>query len=332
LPVSSQAAGWYDDPEDPAQQRYWDGNTWTDQRRPQQGPRNEDSLPRYGQPAQHGQVYGGGQTSTPQYGQDSEPRYGQRLPQYGQPGQGQYGQPGQGQYGQPEYGQPQYGQYAGPQQPQYGQYGGPQQSQYQHPPAGYGYPGQRVKVAPDGQPLSGWWRRVFAKIIDSIIVGIVGLPLTGYFYYQYMQVIVDYFEDTLHAAEAGTPTTNMTLPPEVYKWLIPAALIGFAVSFLYEYLFLTKKGSTPGKMALGIAVRYIPAGSAVPGQFVVVPPPGTAVAKRYGLQILFSVAGVIPLVGSLAGFGALLDYLWPLWDDRKQALHDKVAGTYVVRT
>ena len=27
----------------------------------------------------------------------------------------------------------------------------------------------------------------------------------------------------------------------------------------------------------------------------------------------------------------LLSYLWPLWDDRGQALHDKGAGTRVVR-
>ena len=26
----------------------------------------------------------------------------------------------------------------------------------------------------------------------------------------------------------------------------------------------------------------------------------------------------------------LLDVLWPLWDEKKQALHDKVAGTNVV--
>ena len=26
----------------------------------------------------------------------------------------------------------------------------------------------------------------------------------------------------------------------------------------------------------------------------------------------------------------LLDYLWPLWDDKRQALHDKVAATQVV--
>ena len=32
-----------------------------------------------------------------------------------------------------------------------------------------------------------------------------------------------------------------------------------------------------------------------------------------------------------AGIYSLLNYLWPLWDDKKQAIHDKVAKTNVVR-
>ena len=291
--MSSQVAGWYDDPEDPTQQRYWDGSAWTEHRRPQQGPPPFQS----------------------QYGQEL-PRYGQRLPQYGQ-------QPPQS--GQQ---QPQYGQYAGPQQPQYGQqYGQPPYPQQGYGQQGYGYPGHGAKSAPDGQPLSGWWRRVFAKILDSIIVWIVGLPVTGYFYYQYSQFLASYFHDAVRNAEAGTPMSPMGLTPEIYKWMIPATLLGFLVSFIYEYLFLTKKGATPGKMALGIAVRHIP----VPGQFVSTPPPGSAVAKRYGFQIGLNALGLVPLIGTFAGIAALIDYLWPLWDTRHQALHDKVADTYVVR-
>ncbi len=70
-------AGWYDDPQDPTQQRYWDGSTWTDQRRAQQGPPPyqgqfgqpaSTGQPQYGQPAQHGQVYGGAQPGQAQYG------------------------------------------------------------------------------------------------------------------------------------------------------------------------------------------------------------------------------------------------------------------------
>jgi uncharacterized RDD family membrane protein YckC len=310
LQVSSPA-GWYDDPADPTQQRYWDGNTWTDQRRAQQGPSPYQgqfgAASQYGQAAQHGQVYGGGaapseptRPAQPQYGQYAPPQQPQQ-PQYGQYAgpQPHYGQ--QAQYGQPQYGQPQYGH--------------PQQQ-------GYGYPGKRPNTTPDGQLLSGWWRRVFARIIDSIIVGIIGLPLTGYFYYKYSQVLWDYLKTTMDAAEAGTPTTTTSLPPEVYKWMIPAVLIGLVVSFAYEYLFLTKKGATPGKMLLGIAVRL----RDVPGN-----PPGAAAAKRYGFQIALSVLGLVPLVGTLAGFVALINYLWPLWDDKKQALHDKVAATNVVR-
>lgn len=291
-------AGWYDDPQDPTQQRYWDGEAWTDQHRAQEGPPPfqgqfgqpaATGQPQYGQPAQHGQVYGGGQQAPAQYG--AQPQ-----------------QTGQAPYGQPQPGQPQYG------QPQYGQ--GFQQQ-------GYGYPGRRVAATPDGQPLSGWWRRVFAFIIDSIIVAIIGLPLTGYFYYQYSQVIWRYFEDTLDAAEAGTPTTSTALPPDAYKWIIPGVLLGLLVSFVYQYLFLTKKGATPGKRALGIGVRL----RDVPGN-----PPGSAVAKRYGFIIGLSLLATIPLVGTLFSFLALINYLWPLWDDKKQALHDKVAHTNVVRT
>lgn len=27
----------------------------------------------------------------------------------------------------------------------------------------------------------------------------------------------------------------------------------------------------------------------------------------------------------------ILDYLWPLWDSKNQALHDKVVGSVVIR-
>jgi uncharacterized RDD family membrane protein YckC len=309
--VSFQA-GWYDDPQDPTQQRYWDGSTWTDQRRAQQGPppyqgqfgQQPGQTGQPGQPsqtAQHGQVYGGAQPGPVQYGQPAPGQYGQPTP--GQHGAGQYGA---GQYGgQPGQGYPPY--------PQQGQ-GYPQQ--------GYGYPGQGRHMTPDGQLLAGWWRRVWARILDSIIVGLVGLPFTGYFYYKYFQVIWNNTSDLADRAARGEqPPSTFTIPAEAYKWVIPALLIGIVVSFVYEYLFLTKKGATLGKMALGIKVRL----RDVPGN-----PTGSAVAKRIGFVVGISVLGVIPLVGTLVGLVALLDDLWPLWDDKKQALHDKIAATNVV--
>jgi uncharacterized RDD family membrane protein YckC len=72
-----------------------------------------------------------------------------------------------------------------------------------------------------------------------------------------------------------------------------------------------KRGQTVGKRAAGIRVvdsegRSIGYGRAF---------------GRYALTFLLGIV-VVPL---------LLDYLWPLWDRRNQALHDKAVGSIVVR-
>lgn len=270
-------AGWYDDPQDPSQQRYWDGVAWSGNLRPRQ---------RAQPTAQHGQAYQG----APAYPGPSPYQDG-----YGFQGQAQF----QGQF-----------------------QGQPHQQQGGYP--GYGYPagyGQMVPSTPDGVPLSGWWKRVAARILDGLIVTIVALPLSGYFLYQLFNVVYDFERRMIEDAAAGRTQPVDTLPTEAYKWLIPAVLISLLVSFVYEYLFLTRKGATPGKTALGISVRL----RDVPG-----PPPGTAVLKRWGLVAALSLGGQIPLAGGLFGLLSLLNYLWPLWDSRKQALHDKLAATNVV--
>jgi uncharacterized RDD family membrane protein YckC len=256
-------AGWYDDPQDPTQQRYWDGGFWTDYRRPREGPPPYQG--QFGQPQGHG-------------------------PGLGQPGMGREG------YG-PQQGYP------------------PQQ--------GFGYP-PRVPSTPDGQPLAGWWKRVLAKFLDGIVLFFLTMPFAGYFYWQAIVILYNDMEDEFNRAANGesTPPAFATeLPAEVYKWLIPVAVISLIISFLYEYFFLTRKGATPGKMAVGISVRL----REVPG-----PPPGSAVAKRFGVDYAFQLLGFIPVVGTLFSFLGLINYLWPLWDDKKQALHDKVAETNVV--
>jgi uncharacterized RDD family membrane protein YckC len=217
-------------------------------------------------------------------------------------------------YGQQTQPPPQYGQRI-PQQGGYPAY--PQSGQNQ----GFGYQGQGAGMTPDGQRLSGWWRRVLARFLDGIIAWFLALPLTGYFYYQSSQVMTTWLEDVMDAARAGS-TTPVSMPPEVVKYAIPASVLGYLVFFVYEYLFLVTKGRTPGKMATGIAVRL----RDVPGK-----PPRGAVAKRCGLDLAMYIAGSIPVIGIFASLALLLNYLWPLWDDKKQALHDKVAATNVVR-
>ena len=57
------------------------------------------------------------------------------------------------------------------------------------------------------------------------------------------------------------------------------------------------------------------------------PVTGGAAAKR---AAVYGLAPQVPLIGSLFG---LLNSLWLLWDKpNRQCLHDKVAGTVVVKT
>lgn len=104
--------------------------------------------------------------------------------------------------------------------------------------------------------------------------------------------------------------------------MLTIALIYLAVGFVYQVGFLMTVQATPGKLLLGLRVRL----RERPG-----PLPLWSVLLRWAAQSGYSILGVVPVVGSLLGIYWLLDHLWPLWDGKKQAIHDKVARTNVVR-
>src|SRR2546423_705689 len=109
----SQRAGWYDDPENPENLRYFDGVVWTTHTTPRTSPSAAQSTiglaqggPSRQAPTQQlpqeptQQLPGGNQQSPPPRDYEpQQPPYGQQQPPYGQ----QYGQ-----YGQPYGGPPQY--------------------------------------------------------------------------------------------------------------------------------------------------------------------------------------------------------------------------------
>ena len=99
-------------------------------------------------------------------------------------------------------------------------------------------------------------------------------------------------------------------------------LINAAVSFAYSVGFLMWKQATIGKLVVGLRVRL----RERPGPM----PLGTVLLRWVG-QFGPGLLGIVPYVGGLSGLYSLLDDLWPLWDDKRQALHDKVAKTNVVR-
>ena len=179
-------------------------------------------------------------------------------------------------------------------------------------------------TTPDGQLLAGWWQRVWAYLIDGLIVGLVGGVLASPWLGDVLDAYREFIDQVVRDAEAGRQTTPDTtaLEQQIAGPLAVIALIYLVLGFAYHVGFLMALQATPGKLALGLRVRL----RERPGRM-----PVWAVLVRWASQFGYSILNVVPALGMLLGIYSLLDHLWPLWDGKKQAIHDKVARTNVVR-
>lgn len=184
-----------------------------------------------------------------------------------------------------------------------------------------------VKYAP-------WIRRVLASFIDGVIVGVPASILGWY---------VILVRGTFHIAATNTYATRMTcsysndtfgcsngtyLHARFGELLLGALLINIVWAVYVVLAVAGKHRGTVGMRTLKIKIAL--ASDAT-----------SAVSKsrslgRYGAYLLINYLGLISrVIGaslSLLGLVGLFDVLWPLWDRRKQTLHDKVAGTVAVDT
>ncbi|GLY77619.1 RDD family protein [Actinoallomurus iriomotensis] len=167
------------------------------------------------------------------------------------------------------------------------------------PPAAEPYPAAPPIAEPYGQSappgitaeLAGRWSRLFAAIIDGIIYSVIGWIIAAPF------------------AGASAMYDNKHLGSRLAANGVTAIIA--IIYFTWQH---GKWGRTIGKRALGI--RVVRAQDGGPIGY------GTA-----AWRVLFTY--LITYV--TCGLGGLLDDLWILWDSKKQALHDKVVKTYVVK-
>ena len=273
----TQPSGWYDDPQDPSQLRYWDGVVWSSHVTPKVSPTVQDST--------IGMPYGVAPAAARPQAPGSQGAQGAPISPGG-------------------YDPAQQWRKGGP-MPAYGQQLGWQSNR---------------PTTPDGVVLSGWWKRVLARIIDNIIVSIVALPLTFAPMKQAVNVLQDYIRQAVDAVNAGT-STMPTQPDGLSGPILQISLTVLVLYLVYEIAFLTTTGATLGRRAVGISVRL----RDKPGA-----PPLAAVLKRTAVKQAGDIVGLVPVLGLFGSMFTLIDVLWPLWDDKRQAIHDKVAGTNVV--
>lgn len=317
-------AGWYPDPMSSGTSvvRYWDGTRWTQhvQAAPEQpaapptGSTDQQTAP-YGVAPTAPEPTSPGSSSPPTqpppaaYPFGTDPHAGPPPVAPGQPPVGGY--PPQPYPGQPYAGQPYPGQ--------------------PYPPAPYpgappfGTPWANPRdFTPDGERLSGWWRRFGAYVIDGLITGLLGFLIGMPWWRRIVSAYIEFINASIDAAEQGGQAPDpQSFADQVRPELSVVVVIAIVIGFVYHVGFLRWRAATPGKMALGLKVRLRDA----PG-----PLSWSTVLMRWLGQNIASLFSLIPLVGSLAALYTPLDGLWPLWDPHRQAIHDKIAKTNVVRT
>nr|WP_294693437.1 RDD family protein [uncultured Friedmanniella sp.] len=317
VPPGRHAApsGWYADPLDPAQERYWDGWQWSRNVRAREG-----GAPVAPPAAAPGQPPQPGYPPSPQPGyppQSEYPPQGGYSQQPGYPPQAYPGYPPQ-QDGFPQSGYPQY-----PQQPGYppsGQPGYAPQGYPGYPPAQQpqGRPGQAAFTA-DGVPLAGWWRRVLATVVDNLVVTLLATLASLPILLPLVDRVSAYFAEVVAAAEQGLPQPVLdpqSLIPASDQFLLTA--VGVSINFLYQLLFLRWRSATPGKQLCGLRVVPVDEGRAT-GRL------------SWRSVVTRALVWAAPGLNLLLGLFQLLDVLFPLWHPKRQALHDILARTQVVR-
>jgi uncharacterized RDD family membrane protein YckC len=173
------------------------------------------------------------------------------------------------------------------------------------PPGAVGAPSYAAPPVASGQyQLAGWWSRVGAALIDSLIIGVGALVILAFFGAVFS---VGFFE----SEETGVVALVVGLMLSVVAIAI--------VALLYAPLMMDRtNGKTLGRMAVGIRVVRA---NGQPMTF------GFAMLREVAVKaLLFGFAGSITF-----GLANLADVLWPLWDDENRALHDFVVDTRVVR-
>ncbi len=188
---------------------------------------------------------------------------------------------------------------------------------YSSPPSG-----KQPPTTPDGQPLAGFGERLLAYIIDAFIVGPIGLLLSLPLLIPMFDRMLEEIERSMDSSEPQETFQFWYFDSEMVLLTLGVGAIGLLVGMAYEVGFLRWKQATPGKLAMGLRVRLREA----PG-----PLPWRVIWLRWLVKNVGGIASQVPIVGGFLALAWWINFLWPLWDEQNQALHDKAAATNVVK-
>lgn len=161
-------------------------------------------------------------------------------------------------------------------------------------------------AAPYGQTMNyaQWIDRVLAALIDGALNVAIMIVLFIVF-------------GALAGIGAGIGGSESALPGGIFCFGTFIAMLSVFIFGLFNKVYLvSKRGFSIGQGIIHLKVVDA-AGN--------IPPLGTLI-----LRLLVQVGlAAVPLINWIL---VLLDALWPLWDEKRQTLHDKAVGTFVIKT
>jgi len=167
-----------------------------------------------------------------------------------------------------------------------------------------GYPSPGSPQTPLGESYATWGIRVGGYLIDFVIFLVVLVVLFVLFRHSHAL--------NVHLmARRGTRRRNFSA--------VPFLITGVLYVVYGTLLCGSPRGQTVGMMAVGVrAVRD--------ESFAVL-----GYGRAFARAVFEGVLRLINLLFFLLGLIWILDMLFPLWDTKRQTLHDKVAGSVVLR-
>jgi uncharacterized RDD family membrane protein YckC len=170
-------------------------------------------------------------------------------------------------------------------------------------------PGQ-IPAPAGGMPYALWADRVLAALIDYAIVLVLAMLLIGVLF------LISLIFAGLAAAANDASRTGESSPLGLMPCCLccgaplGVAVVGFLFGLFNKVYLVGKRGYSIGQGFRRLRV-VLPNGQRVPY--------GTLLLRllvQFGLGLIWVVQ--------------LLDLLWPLWDEKRQTLHDKAVGTFVI--
>lgn len=151
---------------------------------------------------------------------------------------------------------------------------------------------------------SGFTSRALAFMIDSAIIGITLISISWVVSVAVTMLQVrSLMEFLLKAIPGGDQVVNILFGPTVASLLTTLYILG------YHLFFMVLMGQTPGKVLMGLRVVQTDG--------------GRLNAWRAFVRVIGYLVSALPL---------FLGFFWVIIDDRRQAWHDKLAGTFAIYT